>query len=65
MSLFSVLRVAFKAIGSNKLRTFLTMLGVIIGVTAVIMMVSISTGTEAAIAANIKQPGCEPDLYLT
>jgi len=57
MSLFSVLRVAFKAIGSNKLRTFLTMLGVIIGVTAVIMMVSISTGTEAAIAANINSLG--------
>ena len=57
MSLFSILRVSFKAIGSNKLRTFLTMLGVIIGVTAVIMMVSISTGTEAAIAANINSLG--------
>ena len=57
MSLFSILRVAFKAIGSNKLRTFLTMLGVIIGVTAVIMMVSISTGTEATIAENINSLG--------
>lgn len=57
MNLFSVLRVAFKAIGSNKLRTFLTMLGVIIGVTAVIMMVSISTGTEATIAENINGLG--------
>lgn len=57
MSLFSVFRVAIKAIGSNKLRTFLTMLGVIIGVTAVIMMVSISTGTEATIAENINSLG--------
>jgi putative ABC transport system permease protein len=57
MSLFNVLRVAFRAIGSNKLRTFLTMLGVIIGVTAVIMMVSISTGTEATIAENINSLG--------
>ncbi len=57
MSLFSILRVALKSIGSNKLRTFLTMLGVIIGVTAVIMMVSISTGTEATIAENINSLG--------
>lgn len=57
MNLFSILRVAFKSIGSNKLRTFLTMLGVIIGVTAVIMMVSISAGTEATIAENINSLG--------
>ena len=57
MNLFSILRVAFKSIGSNKLRTFLTMLGVIIGVTAVIMMVAISTGTEATIAENINSLG--------
>ena len=65
MSMFSVLRVAIKAIGSNKLRTFLTMLGVIIGVTAVIMMVSISTGTEATIAENINSLGAKiPTAWL-
>ena len=42
MNFLAVLRVAAKSISSNKLRTLLTMLGVIIGVTAVIMMVSIS-----------------------
>jgi putative ABC transport system permease protein len=57
MSLFEVLRVSWKSITSNKLRTLLTMLGVIIGVMAVIMMVSISAGTEATIAENINSLG--------
>ena len=57
MNLSSVLRSAWKSISGNKLRTFLTMLGVIIGVTAVIMMVAISAGTEATIAENINSLG--------
>jgi putative ABC transport system permease protein len=57
MDLISILRVAWKSINANKLRTFLTMLGVIIGVTAVIMMVAISNGTEATIAENINSLG--------
>lgn len=57
MKFIDILRVAGKAIGSNKLRTLLTMLGVIIGVAAVIMMVSISAGTEATIADNINSLG--------
>jgi putative ABC transport system permease protein len=57
MSLFEVLRISWKSINSNKLRTLLTMLGVIIGVMAVIMMVSISAGTEATIADNINSLG--------
>ena len=57
MNLSNVLRVAWKSISANKLRTFLTMLGVIIGVTAVIMMVAISSGTEATISENINSLG--------
>ncbi len=57
MNLFNVLRVSWRSINQNKLRTFLTMLGVIIGVTAVIMMVAISNGTEATIAENINSLG--------
>ena len=48
-----VLRLAWKAIISNPLRSLLTMLGIIIGVSAVIVMISISAGTEAAIEAEI------------
>ena len=36
MSVFMIVRIAFKALGRNKLRTALTMLGMIIGVSAVI-----------------------------
>jgi putative ABC transport system permease protein len=47
------LQVAWEAIVSNKVRSLLTMLGVIIGVAAVIVMISISAGTEAAIEEQI------------
>ena len=50
-------RVAFRALGANKLRTTLTMLGIIIGVAAVIIMVSISAGTEATIQEQITSLG--------
>ncbi|MEM5775213.1 MAG: hypothetical protein AAGU05_09455 [Anaerolineaceae bacterium] len=53
MNLSEVIRVALKSIFSNKLRSVLTMVGVIIGVAAVIVMVSVSAGTEAEIAAAI------------
>ena len=48
-----VLSLAWKAIVTNPLRSLLTMLGIIIGVSAVIVMISISAGTEAAIEAEI------------
>ena len=48
-----VLKVAWKGLVSNKLRSLLTMLGVIIGVAAVIVMISISAGTEKAIEDQI------------
>ncbi len=57
MNLFEVLRVAWSSLVSNKLRSLLTMLGVIIGVAAVIVMISISAGTEATIAEKINGLG--------
>ena len=57
MNLSEVIRVALKSIFSNKLRSALTMLGVIIGVAAVIVMVSVSAGTEAEIAEQINSLG--------
>jgi putative ABC transport system permease protein len=48
-----VLQIASRGLTKNKLRSLLTMLGVIIGVAAVIMMISISSGTEATIEEQI------------
>jgi len=53
MNLRETLIIAWKSLASNKLRSLLTMLGVIIGVAAVIVMISISAGTEATIAERI------------
>ena len=57
MSIFMTLRIAFKALGRNKLRTALTMLGMIIGVAAVIAMVAMGTGAQAQIEEQIKSAG--------
>ena len=48
-----IIQIASKGLMKNKLRSLLTMLGVIIGVAAVIIMISISSGTEAAIEEQI------------
>ncbi len=57
MKLTEVLRIAWDAILKNKVRSFLTMLGIIIGVGAVIIMVAISAGTEATISEQITSLG--------
>ncbi len=57
MKLSDILKVAWKSLTGNKLRSLLTMLGVIIGVAAVIIMVAVSSGTEAAIADQINGLG--------
>ena len=57
MSIFMVFRVAFKALGRNKMRTALTMLGMIIGVAAVITMVALGTGAQTSIEAQIQSTG--------
>src|ERR1700692_2999432 len=57
MSVFMVFRIAFKALGRNKMRTALTMLGMIIGVAAVITMVALGTGAQTSIEAQIQSTG--------
>jgi len=57
MKVTEILRSAFEAIAKNKARSLLTMLGIIIGVAAVIIMVSISAGTEATIEEEITSLG--------
>src|SRR3989475_8196722 len=57
MSVFMILRIALKALGRNKMRTALTMLGMIIGVAAVITMVALGTGAQTSIEAQIQSAG--------
>jgi len=52
-----ILSVAWEGLLTNKLRTLLTMLGVIIGVGAVIMMLAVSAGAQAIVADQIKGLG--------
>jgi putative ABC transport system permease protein len=53
MNLSEFLQLAWESISGNKLRSLLTMLGIIIGVASVITMVGISAGTEATIEEQI------------
>jgi putative ABC transport system permease protein len=57
MKLREMLRVAWEGLTTNKVRSLLTMLGVIIGVAAVIIMIAVSAGTEATIAEQINSLG--------
>ncbi len=57
MSLLMTLRIALKALNRNKLRTVLTMLGMIIGVGAVITMVALGTGARTTIEERVKSAG--------
>jgi putative ABC transport system permease protein len=50
-------RIALKALARNKMRTALTMLGMIIGVSAVITLVALGTGAQAQIEAQIRAGG--------
>ena len=57
MSVLMVLRIALKALGRNKMRTGLTMLGMIIGVAAVITMVALGRGAQQEIETQIQSAG--------
>ncbi len=57
MSILMVFRIALKALGRNKLRTALTMLGMIIGVGAVITMVALGKGAQTTIEEQVKATG--------
>jgi len=57
MSILMTLRIALKALNRNKMRTMLTMLGMIIGVAAVITMVALGRGAQATIEEQVKSAG--------
>jgi putative ABC transport system permease protein len=57
MSFFNLLRIAWRALQRNKLRAFLTMLGIIIGVASVIAMVAIGQGSKQSIQQSLSGMG--------
>jgi len=57
MPILVVLRVAFRALGRNVLRTILTMLGIVIGVAAVMAMVALGNGAQAAVSSEMQAAG--------
>jgi putative ABC transport system permease protein len=61
---FMTFRIALRALARNKLRSFLTMLGIIIGVGAVIAMVAIGEGAKATIRSQIASLGTNVLIIL-
>ena len=57
MNYTNLFKIALRAIGANKLRSFLTALGIIIGVASVITMLAIGQGSKRSIQANIAEMG--------
>lgn len=57
MSIINLLKVALRAILSNKFRSFLSMLGIIIGVAAVIIMMAIGQGSKESVRAELSKMG--------
>jgi len=57
MSILETLRVAWEALVANKMRSILTMIGIIIGVGSVIAVIAIGRGTEAAVVGELEGMG--------
>lgn len=57
MNFFNLLKIALRALNRNKLRAILTMLGIIIGIAAVICMLAIGQGSKESIKAQISEMG--------
>jgi len=64
MNFIRNLQEAIESLGANKLRSILTVLGIVIGVAAVIAMLSIGRGAQAAITAQIESIGTDL-IYVT
>ena len=57
MNFANLLKIALRALNNNKMRGFLTMLGIIIGVASVITMLAIGQGSKRSIRAQISEMG--------
>lgn len=64
MSITAIMRIALKALALNKLRSVLTMLGIIIGVAAVIAMIAIGRGAQSRVEEQIKGLGSNIMLVI-
>ena len=63
MNFANLFKIAFKALSNNKLRGFLTMLGIIIGVASVITMLAIGQGSKRSIQAEISEMGSNMIMF--
>jgi putative ABC transport system permease protein len=57
MNIGNLIKISFRALSNNKLRAFLTMLGIIIGVASVITMLAIGQGSKLSIQSQISEMG--------
>ena len=57
MNFAALLRIALRALAVNKLRSALTMLGIVIGVGAVIVMIAVGAGAQARVEEQIRALG--------
>lgn len=57
MNISNLFKIALRALANNKMRAFLTMLGIIIGVASVITMLAIGQGSQKSIQAQISEMG--------
>lgn len=57
MNISNLLKIALRAIAANKMRSFLTALGIIIGIASVITMLAVGQGTKNSIQSNISEMG--------
>lgn len=64
MNALAAVRLAWRALATNLLRSILTMLGIIIGVAAVITMLAIGTGAQQRVAEQMKSLGSNLILVM-
>ncbi len=57
MDFLESLRIALRTLGANRVRSALTMLGVVVGVAAVILLVSIGTGVKTVVTGQLEGLG--------
>jgi putative ABC transport system permease protein len=64
MKLTNLLKIAYRSLSRNKLRSFLTMLGIIIGVASVIAMLAIGQGSKQNIQASVESLGSNTIMLI-
>lgn len=64
MNTWDILKETYSALSSNKVRSGLTMLGIIIGISSVIALISVGQGAQASIQANIQSIGSNLVLVI-